>query len=161
MSNIQSVMLDCSFCIRLMRSEDPFHENCVKYLKYFIDNGIEMYLSSIVVSEYAVGDNPDNLLELQCFKLLEYDYHDAKWAGDFLAHLKSKGKFGDFGERKVVINDIKLFSQIKNRGIDAYITKDVKSFNKMIKPLQSEFDFNFGVINLSTPISEYKGELPF
>ena len=42
-----------------------------------------MYLSTIVVSEYAVGDDPDNLLSLNVFRLLEFDYADAKTAGGF------------------------------------------------------------------------------
>lgn len=60
-----------------------------------------MYLSTIVVSEYAVGDNPDHLLSLNSFRLLEFDYADAKFAGQFLATLRNQGKFGDFGDRKV------------------------------------------------------------
>ena len=68
-----------------------------------------MYLSTIVVSEYAVGDNPDNLLSLNSFRLVEFNYADAKFAGQFLATLRSLGKFRDFGDRKVIINDIKLF----------------------------------------------------
>ena len=43
---------------------NEFHQNCVDYFKYFIENTIEMYLSTIVVSEYAVGDNPENLVIL-------------------------------------------------------------------------------------------------
>lgn len=89
-----------------MKSDADFHQNAVNYFEYFLENGIEMYLSTIVVSEYAVGDNPDNLLSLNSFRLLEFDYADAKFAGQFLATLRSLGKFSDFGDRKVVINDI-------------------------------------------------------
>jgi len=42
-----------------------------------------MYLSTIVVSEYAVGDDPDNLLSLNVFRLLEFNYANAKTAGGF------------------------------------------------------------------------------
>ena len=64
MNGITSILLDCSFCIRLLKRDDEFHQNCVDYFKYFIENTIEMYLSTIVVSEYAVGDNPENLVIL-------------------------------------------------------------------------------------------------
>jgi hypothetical protein len=159
MNGIKSVLLDCSFCIRLLKRDDEFHENCVDYFKYFTDNYIEMYLSTIVVSEYSVGDDAENLLSLNSFRLLEFDYLDAKFSGQFLALLKDIGKFGDFGERKVVINDIKLFAQIHNREIDAYITKDRKSFKKMIEPLKDEFNLKFEVIDLTIPLSSRLGLL--
>lgn len=159
MNGIKSVLLDCSFCIRLLKRDDEFHQNCVDYFKYFIENDIEMYLSTIVVSEYSVGDNPENLLSLNAFRLLEFDFSDAKFSGEFLLSLKGLGKFGDFGERKVVINDIKLFAQIHNRNIDAYITKDRKSFKKMIEPLKEAFQLKFEVIDLTTPLNSKLGRL--
>lgn len=118
-----------------------------------------MYLSTIVVSEYAVGDNPDNLLALNSFRLLEFDYADAKFAGQFLAALRRLGRFGDFGDRKVVINDIKLFSQIYNRNIDAYITKDRKSLTKIIRPLLDFYSLKINVIDLSIPLNDRLGRL--
>ena len=159
MKGISSVLLDNSFCIRLLKSDDEYHQNAKDYFEYFLENGIEMYLSTIVVSEYAVGDDPDNLLSLNAFRLLEFDYADAKSAGEFLASLKKKGKFVDFGDRKVVINDIKLFSQINNRQIDAYITKDRKSLNKMIEPLKESHNLNFEFIDLTIPLNDKLGRL--
>ncbi len=88
MKGIKSVLLDSSFCIRLLKSDADYHQNTVDYFKFFLDNGIEMYLSTIVVSEYAVGDNPDNLLSLNVFRLLEFDYADAKIAGSFFCRAK-------------------------------------------------------------------------
>ncbi len=43
-------------------------------IENLIENKIDMYLSTIVVSEYAVADNPDNLLSLNTFQLLEFDF---------------------------------------------------------------------------------------
>jgi predicted nucleic acid-binding protein len=154
MKGIASVLLDSSFCIRLLKVDADFHQNAVDYFEYFLENGVEMYLSTVVVSEYAVGDNPDNLLSLKSFRLLEFDYADAKYAGQFFATLKNLGKFGDFGERKVVINDIKLFSQIHNRNIDAFVTKDKKSFTKMIEPLKESHHLKFEFIDFSIPLNE-------
>ncbi|MFD2550542.1 hypothetical protein ACFSQP_01815 [Bizionia sediminis] len=128
-------------------------------MNIFLENGIEMYLSTIVVSEYAAGDNPDNLISLNSFRLLEFDYADAKFAGQFLATLRSLGKFCDFGDRKVVINDIKLFSQIRNRNIDAFVTKDRKSLTKMIEPLSDSHNLNFEFIDISIPLNDKLGRL--
>ena len=98
-------------------------------------------------------------LNLRQIWLLEFDFKDAKFSGKFLSYLKALGKFGDFGERKVVINDIKLFAQIHNRKIDAYITKDRKSFKKMIAPLKEEFNLKLEVIDLTTPLNSKLGRL--
>lgn len=41
---MNSVLLDTSFCIRLLNSNDVLHKNAVEYFTYFLDNQIEMYL---------------------------------------------------------------------------------------------------------------------
>lgn len=106
-----------------------------------------------------MGDDPEHLLSLNAFRLLEFDYLDAKFSGEFLSILKNMGKFGDFGERKVVINDVKLFAQIHNRKIDTYITKDRKSITKLIEPLKNECNLKFETIVLSTPLNTFLGRL--
>ena len=159
MKEIESVLLDSSFCIRLLKSDADFHQNAVDYYEYFLENGIEMYLSTIVVSEYAVGDNPDNLLSLNVFRLLEFDYADAKISGSFFSELKDNDALRKSEQRKVIINDIKLFSQIYNRKIDAYITKDRKSLEKMIKPLGKSHNLKFIFIDLSIPLNDKLGRL--
>ena len=69
MKGINSVLLDSSFCIRLLKSDDEYHQNAKNYFEHFLEHEIVLYLSTIVVSEYAVGDNPDNLLSLNAFRL--------------------------------------------------------------------------------------------
>ena len=162
--SIKSVLLDNSFCIRLLKKEDELHQNCVDYYEYFLNKKIEMYLSTIVVSEYASGDDPNNLIAKKSFRLLDFDYMDAKYSGDFYAHLKKdKNKTSEYGEsRNVVINDIKLFGQIYHRKIDAYITKDEKSIKTTIPKLKEGFkNFSFMPINLATPLSTQLGEFLF
>ncbi|CAN5271089.1 hypothetical protein BH23BAC2_BH23BAC2_23260 [soil metagenome] len=159
MKGINSVLVDSSFCIRLLKSNADFHQNAIDYLEYFLENGIEIYLSTIVISEYAVGDNPDNLLSLNVFRLLEFDYADAKTAGNFFAGLKGNEALRKSEQRKVIINDIKLFAQIHNRKIDAYITKDRKSLAKMIEPLEKSDNLRFEFIDLAIPLNDMLGRL--
>jgi predicted nucleic acid-binding protein len=159
MKGISSVLLDNSFCIRLLKSDDEYHQNAKDYFEYFLENGIEMYLSTIVVSQYAVGDDPDNLLSLNAFRLLEFDYADAKTAGGFFSELKGNEPLRASEQRKVIINDIKLFSQIHNRKIDSYITKDRKSLSKMIEPLGKSHNLNFEFIDLTIPLNDKLGKL--
>ncbi len=159
MNKLTSVLLDSSFCIRLLKSDADFHQNAKDYFQYFLENGIEIYLSTIVVSEYAVGDNPDNLLSLNAFRLLEFDYNDAKIAGSFFSSLKGDEDLRESEQRKVIINDIKLFAQIHNRQIEAYITKDRKSLHKMIEPLERSHQLKFKFIDLSIPLNVMLGKL--
>ena len=107
MKGISIVLLDNSFCIRLLKSDDEFHQNAKDYFEYFLENGIEMYLSTIVVSEYAVGDDPDNLLSLNAFRLLEFDYADAKTSGVFFSELKGNEPLRESEQRKKLIEYIK------------------------------------------------------
>ena len=158
MKEIKSVLLDNSFVTRLLKSDDPFHLNVVDYFQYFLENNIILYLSTIVISEYAVADNPDNLLALNAFQLLEFDYGDAKIAGQFFAHLKEDTELRNIEERKVIINDLKLFAQIHNREIDAFISKDRKALSKMIKPLKNQ-GLSFQYLDLTVPLNEKLGKL--
>lgn len=159
MKDIKSVLLDNSFVTRLLIKDDEFHENVVNYYQYFLENNIVLFLSTIVVSEYAVADNPDNLLALNSFQLLEFDYGDAKISGDYFAFLKGDDSLREIEERKVIINDLKLFAQIKNRGIDAFITKDRKALPKMIEPLRQNKGLHFEYIDLIIPLAQRLGIL--
>lgn len=37
MKGIKSVLLDSSFCIRLLKSDADFHQNTVDYFEYFFE----------------------------------------------------------------------------------------------------------------------------
>lgn len=86
-----SVLLDTSFCIRLGRPSDPLHQNALDYFQYFLENKVELYLSSIVIAEYSVkGDIAD--LPLKTMKIIPFDYFDGKTAGEFHSILLNLNK---------------------------------------------------------------------
>lgn len=157
--HIKSILLDNSFVTRLLKSDDPLHENVVNYFKYFLDRGVIMYLSTIVISEYAVADDPINLLSLNSFRIVEFDYMDAKISGELYKTLKDVKNVRESVERKVIINDIKIFSQVHNRKIDAFISKDIVAFKKMYTPLKEKGLVNFSYFDLSIPLNEVTGTL--
>ena len=159
MKDIKTVLLDNSFVTRLLKSDDEYHDNVVEYFQYFLENNTTLLLSTIVISEYAVADNPDNLLALNAFQILEFDYGDAKISGDYFALLIDDIQLRNIEARKVIINDLKLFAQIQNRGIDAFITKDRKAFPKMIKPLKENKGLNFEFLDLTIPLKDILGLL--
>jgi predicted nucleic acid-binding protein len=158
--NIKSVLVDTSFLIRLLKADDPWHKNCLDYWEYFCKKQIEIYLSTIVVSEYSVKDTPAHL-PLKQMQILPFNFFDAKIAGELRAALSATKKLGEYGERNVVINDVKILAQIFNKDIDAYITSDRKFFDTIYTPTQAKFGHTVNLIDLAEPLSKHTGMLPF
>jgi predicted nucleic acid-binding protein len=155
---MNSVLLDTSFCIRLLKRDDAFHKNAVDYFQYFLGNKIEMFLSAIVIAEYSVKDDISNL-PLRTMKIIPFDFIDGKTSGEFHAVLiKNKESIRGI-DRLVVKDDCKLIAQIYNRKIDGYITKDKKSFSQVFAPLQAAKGFSVKLLDLSIPLKDFKGEL--
>lgn len=155
---IKSVLLDTSFIIRLVNKHDSLHEQAVQYYKFFIDNQIEMYLSTIALAEYSVKDDPANL-PLKSFKIIPFDFFDAKKAGEFFSELKKLSAPGEKNDRDAIKDDCKMIAQIYYRKIDAFISKDGKAHRKYIQPLSTAFRFELEFINLEIPLREWRGEL--
>lgn len=155
---MDSILLDTSFCIRLLKSNDALHQNAKEYFKYFLEQKIEIYLSSIVIAEYSVKDDANNL-PLEFVKIIPFDFFDGKTAGEFHSILiNHKDQVANI-ERNVIKDDCKLIAQIFNRKINGYITKDRKSFSQIIHPIQTEKVFNVELLDLEIPLNEYRGEL--
>lgn len=155
---MDSILLDTSFCIRLLKSNDTLHQNAKDYFKYFLEKKIEIYLSSIVVAEYAVKDDPANL-PLEFVKIIPFDFFDGKTAGEFHSILIDHKDQTVNIERNVIKDDCKLMAQLFNRNIQGYITKDRKSFNQIIAPIQSSKNFSIELLDLEIPLRDYRGEL--
>ena len=155
---LNSVLLDTSFCIRLGKPSDPLHQNAIDYFQYFLENKIELFLSSIVIAEYSVkGDIAD--LPLNTMKIIPFDFFDGKTAGEFHSILLNKKTSLQDIERNVVKDDCKLIAQLFNRKLEAYITKDRKSFGQIINPLMHEKSFTVELLDLAVSLKEYKSEL--
>lgn len=156
--DINSVMLDTSFCIRLMKQNDPLHKNALDYFKYFLQEKITLHVSTIVIAEYAVGDDPVNL-PLNNLQIEAFDFADAVAAGKF--HKEIKGDNYNIPEynRRIITNDVKIFAQIKTKNIDAIISKDVNSIKKYLTPLTNLNLVNFKFIDLNTPLNLTLGQL--
>jgi len=156
MNNVKSILLDTSFLIRLSKTDDEFHITVKDYLHYFLENKIILYLSTIAMSEYSVMNEPDNLIGLGCFRIIEFDLKDAIKAGLYRKELKG---INTKDKRNIVINDLKLLAQIQNRNIHAIISKDKEMLSTMIKPLKEKKHLQCAFFDLTTPIKELLGTL--
>jgi predicted nucleic acid-binding protein len=155
---IESVMLDTSFCIRLLDDSDDLHINALEYFRFFLQEKITIHLSTIVVAEYAVGDDPQNL-PIDYLQIETFDFIDAATAG--LLHAELKGKKNNITgyNRRIIANDVKILAQIKNRKIDAIISKDVQSHSEYVAPLIKSNLLNVRFIDLNKKLNEILGEL--
>lgn len=157
---MNSVLVDTSFCIRLMKDTDDLHPNAVNYWEYFMRNKIEMYLSSIVIAEYSVKADP-NLLPLKTMRVLTFDYFDGKKAGEFHnTILENRDNLVGL-ERALVKDDCKLIAQMHNKKIDAFVSSDNRAISKIFKPIESKLNLNLGFINFTKPLSEVLGQFEF
>ena len=155
---MHSVLLDTSFCIRLLKKDDTLHQNAIDYFQYFLDQKIELYISTIAIAEYSVKDDPINL-PLKMMKIIPFDFFDGKTAGEFHSILlEQKTKVQDI-DRNIVKDDCKLIAQLFNRKIEGYITKDRKSFSQIIMPIAESKGFSVELLDLSISLKESKGEL--
>jgi predicted nucleic acid-binding protein len=155
---MNSILLDTSFCIRLLKKDDLLHQNVVAYFQHFLESKIEMYLSAIVISEYSVKDDINNL-PLNTMKIVPFDFFDGKVAGEFHSILLNNKQHLKNSDRTVVKDDCKLIAQIYNRKIDAYITKDKKSFSQIINPITNTKDFSIELLDLEIDLKVYKSLL--
>jgi len=86
---VESIMLDTSFCIRLMDVNSDLHSNALEYFKFFLQEKIVVHISTIVVAEYAVGDDPQNL-PLNNLQIETFDFRDAATDGRVSSRVERK-----------------------------------------------------------------------
>jgi hypothetical protein len=141
-----------------MKQNDPLHQNALDYFKYFLQEKITLHVSTIVIAEYAVGDDPANL-PLNNLQIETFDFLDGIAAGQF--HKEIKGSSDNIPEynRRIITNDVKIFAQIKAKNIDAIISKDVNSIKQYLTPLTNLNLVNFKFIDLNTPLNLTLGQL--
>lgn len=154
---MESVLLDNSFCLRLVNENDEFHDNTRTYFQYFLDNEITLYLSSITYAEYCVRNDPADF-PLSQVRTLTFDMKDGAKAGEIWDYIHYQRLGRDIEKsRDTIKDDCKLFAQICNRGIDAFISKDRKSFSSYIQPIIKNTDLKceFEFIDLTVPPANY------
>jgi predicted nucleic acid-binding protein len=155
---MDSILLDTSFCIRLIKQTDPLHKNAVDYFEHFLENKVTIYLSAIAIAEYSVKDDIVNL-PLKAMRIIPFDFFDGQTAGEFHSILLSRRDELKEIERNVIKDDCKLIAQLYNRKISGYITSDKKSFGQIINPIVQRKIFSIELLDLAIPLNEYKNEL--
>jgi len=155
-----SVILDTSFLIRLLTASDPLHTNAVGYFKYFLDNNIPMYISTISIAEYCV-DGGQNELPLRNLRIIPFNFQHAPVAGKFakvLFDAKNNGEI-QVDQRRVIPNDAKIFAQADcTSDIKYFVTSDTKSSGLISKISEREV-VSFEHMDIHTPFNSKFGIL--
>jgi predicted nucleic acid-binding protein len=124
-----AVLLDTSFFLRFLNESDPMFEQADGYFRYFIQQEMDMLISTISVAEYCVGGSMDEL-PLRNLQILPFNLDHARRAGDFarVAFRAKKDRTLEVSQRSLIPNDTKLFAQADcERAIHYYLSSDRES----------------------------------
>jgi len=155
-----NVLLDTSFFIRLLKENDPLHQNARQYYQYFIESTIPMKISTISIAEYCVRGDIEEL-PLKTLQVIPFNINHAQKAGEFARILfDQKNQLEDqIKIRAIIPNDAKLFAQAElEKNITHYLTSDRRS-EGMIQILKSRLKLNFDFIDMSIPVHQTFNQL--
>ena len=138
------VLLDTSFLITFADSRRPHHAVARQYFKHFADEGIPMFLSTIVVSEFCLMQ-PATDLPLDAMIMLPYNLGDA----EMTAKLNFKKHTGAPDESRAILkDDFKLLGQAKAGDIAFLITEDARTLHKYCRELHARGEISTKPIKL-------------
>jgi hypothetical protein len=141
-----------------MDKNDALHQNALDYYKFFLAEKISIHISTVVIAEYAVGDDPRNL-PLSNLQIESFDFLDGATAGQFHKAIKGDNANVQGYNRRIIANDVKILAQIQNKKIEGIISKDVKSLKQYITPLTNSDSLNIKFIDLNIPLHQALGQL--
>lgn len=151
-------LLDTSFFIRLLNEKDPLQKQAREYWKYFLNEGVVLYVSTIAISEFCVKGSLKEL-PLSSLRILPFNLHHAEASGELYAQvqkLKANGQSLDV-PRNVVTNDCKMFAQAHVEKFDYFVSSDSKA-NKLLSRLDDGCT-HFRFIDISNSIQSEMGVL--
>ncbi len=155
---LKGALLDTSFLIRLLLPAEKLHEHAKGYYKYFLEQQIPLFVSTISIAEYCVQGSIQEL-PLQQVQVLPFNMKDAENAGQLMnVLLPHKVALHSLG-RKVIMNDVKLYAQANvSSKIDAFVTADSEG-RKMYNAIHARQPLHFSYIDIHTPHTETFGIL--
>ncbi len=128
------ILLDTSFLISFVNPKRAHHAVAVQFFKFFADEGVPMFLSTIAASEFHLKQ-PVTDLPLDAIIVLPFNLDDATRAAE-LDFTLFKGTAGV--ARDALKDDFKLLGQVKARDIGFVITEDAQSLYKFSVELRAK-----------------------
>lgn len=157
---IHGILCDTSYFIRWAKPSEPLHPAAHAYLKFLVEGGHTLYVSTIALAEYAVRDSIANL-PLRYFRIVPFNVDHAQRAGEFARAVfeARKSMPQQFDQRAIIANDTKMFAQADViPEITHYITAD-RECEKVYQLLKTTRAPGFHFTHLSTPWHQAFGQL--
>lgn len=147
----KTVILDTCFLIALLNKDSEFHKSAKTYHQYFLTNNIDMFMPTIVVSEFNQLYTIAPLIESGNYRQISFSYRDALAVGEVAFHLGltnrgPKADTEDNESRAEIKDDIKILGQVKEGKFDYLITSDKGIYNRCLM-------LNKAGVVVCTPIS--------
>lgn len=154
----KAVLLDTSFFLRFLNDDSALFKNADGYFRYFLQNEIKMYISTISVAEYCVGGDIHEL-PLKNLQIIPFNLDHSKKTGEF-ARLVFQNKHKlQLRERNIIPNDTKLFATADvEKSVDFYLSSDTES-QKIYNLLKQNSTLKFQFIDLNIPFGQTFGVL--
>jgi predicted nucleic acid-binding protein len=157
---VHGVLCDTSYFIRWAKPNEALHPPAQAYLKFLVEGGHTLYVSTIALAEYAVRDAIANL-PLRYFRVVPFNVDHAQRAGEFArAVFEARGTPPqEITQRTIIPNDTKMFAQADvTSDISHYLTAD-SGCEKVYQLLKAKVQPRFQFVHLSTPCHQAFGEL--
>lgn len=150
-------LLDTSFFIRLLNEGDPLQEQARAYLKHFINEGVELYISTIAISEFCVRGSLE-ILPLDYVRVLPFNLHHGEASGKLYDQVqKLRDTRQPLGiQCNVVTKDCKMFAQANAEHFDYFVSSDSKA-GTLLSRIGESIHFRF--IDISNSIQSEMGIL--
>jgi predicted nucleic acid-binding protein len=121
------VLLDSGFLIALTKSDDSDHQVAKEYYELLTNRSVEIYLSTIVASEFAVKQAIEDL-PLDDWLPLSFNLLHSVKAGKFKNALFAARDKED--KRDVVANDLSILAQAAHEQIPIILSRDENTMYK-------------------------------
>lgn len=155
----QGVLVDTSFVIRLLKHDDALSPNAKAWFRELLDRKVPMYLSTIVIAEWCVkGDFEE--MPVRNMRVLPFNVDHARRAGPLMGALLKLREKGGVEDRNVVLNDVKLLAQAESTvGISHIITKDGGYRSRIERLRQEGHVLTTQILDLNVPMANVLGLL--
>ncbi len=154
------MLCDTSYLIRWAKPNEALHPAAQAYLKFLVEAGHTLYVSTIALAEYAVRDTIANL-PLRYFRVVPFNVDHAQRAGEFARTVfESRGALPQLiTQRSIIPNDTKMFAQADVMPeITHFLTADSEC-EKVYQLLKAKEHPRFQFVHLSTPWHQAFGQL--
>ena len=153
-----AVLLDTSFFLRFLNTNDPLFKNADGFFRYFLEKDFTMMISTISIAEYCVGGEVSEL-PLRNLQIIPFNLDHAKRSGEFAKIIFQNRKSLSLSNRNIIPNDTKLFAQADvEKSVEFYLSSDSES-HKIYTLLSQNTNPKFQFIDLHNSHSTTFGVL--